>query len=136
MPLTYYVLLRQDRSASVDRISGRRIRMNLWRKRMPKDEIDFDVSCPATVTDEFEWQLAKMGDKARNWVSMFKNWSTKRRNWNKHSHIPQVKTQNWKHIMIIFTLKVGFCVKMLWYYFSIFFFNVDTYRPNLLHTIK
>ena len=30
------------------------------------DEIDFTVSCSATVTDEFELQLTKTGDKARN----------------------------------------------------------------------
>ena len=41
---------------------------------MPIDEI---VSCSATVTDEFELQLTKIGDKARNWMAMFQNWSTK-----------------------------------------------------------
>ena len=41
---------------------------------MPIDEI---VSCSATVTDEFELQLTKIGDKARNWMTMFQNWSTK-----------------------------------------------------------
>ena len=30
-----------------------------------------------TVTDEFELQLTKTGDKARNWMTMFQNWSTK-----------------------------------------------------------
>ena len=44
---------------------------------MPIDEIVFAVSCSATVTDEFELQLTKTGDKARNWMTMFKNWSTK-----------------------------------------------------------
>ena len=44
---------------------------------MPIDEIVFAVSCSATVTDEFELQLTKMGDKARNWMTMFQNWSTK-----------------------------------------------------------
>ena len=29
------------------------------------------------MTDEFELQLTKMGDKARNWMTMFQNWSTK-----------------------------------------------------------
>ena len=33
---------------------------------MPIDEIDFTVSCSATVTDECELQLTKSGDKARN----------------------------------------------------------------------
>ena len=31
---------------------------------MPIDEIEFAVSCSATVTDEFEMQLTKTGDKA------------------------------------------------------------------------
>ena len=44
---------------------------------MPIDEIVFTVSCSATVTDKFELQLTKMGDKARNWMTMFQNWSTK-----------------------------------------------------------
>ena len=44
---------------------------------MPIDEIVFAVSCSATVTDEFELQLTKTGDKARNWMTMFQNWSTK-----------------------------------------------------------
>ena len=44
---------------------------------MPIDEIVFAASCSATVTDEFELQLTKMGDKARNWMTMFQNWSTK-----------------------------------------------------------
>ena len=44
---------------------------------MPIDEIDFAVSCSATVTDEFELQLTKTGDKARNWMTMFQNCSTK-----------------------------------------------------------
>ena len=44
---------------------------------MPIDEIVFAVSCSVTVTDEFELQLTKMGDKARNWMTMFQNWSTK-----------------------------------------------------------
>ena len=30
----------------------------------------------ATVTDEFELQVRKTGDKARNWMTMFQNWST------------------------------------------------------------
>ena len=33
-------------------------------------EIDFAVSCSANVTDEFELQLTKTGDKARNWMTM------------------------------------------------------------------
>ena len=33
---------------------------------MPIDEIAFVVSFSATVTDEFELQLTKTGDKARN----------------------------------------------------------------------
>ena len=44
---------------------------------MPIDEIAFAVSCSATVTDEFELQLTKTCDKARNWMTMFHNWSTK-----------------------------------------------------------
>ena len=44
---------------------------------MPIDEIVFAVSCSATVTDGFELQLTKMGAKARNWMTMFQNWSTK-----------------------------------------------------------
>ena len=44
---------------------------------MPIDEIDFAVSCSTTVTDEFEMQLTKTGNKARNWMKMFHNWSTK-----------------------------------------------------------
>ena len=44
---------------------------------MSIDEIIFAVSCSATVTDEFELQLTKTGDKARNWITMFQNWSTK-----------------------------------------------------------
>ena len=36
---------------------------------MPIDEIVFAVSCSATVTDEFELQLTKTGDKARNWMT-------------------------------------------------------------------
>ena len=44
---------------------------------MPIDEIVFTVSCSATVTDEFELQLTKMGDKARNWMTMFQTRSTK-----------------------------------------------------------
>ena len=44
---------------------------------MPIDEIVFAVSCSATVTDEFELQLTKTGNKARNWMTMFQNWSTK-----------------------------------------------------------
>ena len=54
---------------------GRQIWLKLWRKWMPIDEIVFAVSCSATVIDEFELQLTKLGDKARNW--MFQNWSTK-----------------------------------------------------------
>ena len=37
----------------------------------------FAVSFLATVTYEFELQLTKTGDKARNWMTMFQNWSTK-----------------------------------------------------------
>ena len=45
---------------------------------MPIDEIVFAVSCSsATVTNEFKLQLTKTGDKARNWMTMFQNWSTK-----------------------------------------------------------
>ena len=44
---------------------------------MPIDEIVFAVSCSATVTDEIELQLTKTGDKARNRMTMFQNWSTK-----------------------------------------------------------
>ena len=44
---------------------------------MQIDENVFAVSCSATVTDEFELQLTKMGDKAQNWMTMFQNWSTK-----------------------------------------------------------
>ena len=44
---------------------------------MPIDEIDFAVLCSPTVTDEFELQLTKTGDKSRNWMAMFQNWSTK-----------------------------------------------------------
>ena len=44
---------------------------------MPIDEILFAVSCSAAVTDEFGLQLTKTGDKARNWMTMFQNWSTK-----------------------------------------------------------
>ena len=44
---------------------------------MPIDEIDFAVSCAVSVTDEFELQLTKTDDKARNWMTMFQNWSTK-----------------------------------------------------------
>ena len=41
-------------------------------------QIEFAVSCSAaTVTDEFELQLMKMGDNARNWMTMFRNWLTK-----------------------------------------------------------
>ena len=46
---------------------------------MPIDDFFFAVSCSATVTDEFELQLTKTGDKARNWMTMFQNWSTKDR---------------------------------------------------------
>ena len=44
---------------------------------MPIDEIVFAVSCSATKSDEFELQLTEIGDKARNWMTMFQNWSTK-----------------------------------------------------------
>ena len=44
---------------------------------MPIVEIVFAVSCSATVTDEYELQLTKMGEKARNLMTMFQNWSTK-----------------------------------------------------------
>ena len=40
---------------------------------MPIDEFVFAVSCSATVTDEFELQLTKTGDKARNLMTMFQN---------------------------------------------------------------
>ena len=40
-------------------IFGRRFCVQLWQKWMPMDEIDFAVSCSATVTDEFELQLTK-----------------------------------------------------------------------------
>ena len=52
-------------------ISGRRFWVKPWRKWMPIDEIDIAVSCSATVTDEFELQLTKTGNKARNWMSVF-----------------------------------------------------------------
>ena len=42
---------------------------------MPIDEIVFAVSCSATATDEFELQLTKTGDKARNWMTMFQNYT-------------------------------------------------------------
>ena len=45
--------------------------------KLPIDKIGFAVSCSAIVTDEFELQLTKTSDKARNWMTMFKNWSTK-----------------------------------------------------------
>ena len=44
---------------------------------MTIDKIVFAVSCSATVTDEFEFQLTKTDDKARNWMTVFQNWSTK-----------------------------------------------------------
>ena len=44
---------------------------------MPIDEIYFAVLCSITVTDEFELQLTKTGDKSRNLMTMFQNWSTK-----------------------------------------------------------
>ena len=44
---------------------------------MSIDEIYFAVLCSTTVTDEFELQLTKTGDKARNWMTMFQNLSTK-----------------------------------------------------------
>ena len=44
---------------------------------MQIDVIDFAVSRSATATDEFELQLTKTGDKARNWMTMFKKFSTK-----------------------------------------------------------
>ena len=44
---------------------------------MPIDENAFAVSCSVTVTDECEKQVTKTGDKARNWMTMFQNWSTK-----------------------------------------------------------
>ena len=44
---------------------------------MPIDESEFAVSCSATVTDEFELQLTKSDDNARNWMTMFRNWLTK-----------------------------------------------------------
>ena len=31
-----------------------------------------------TVNDELEFQLTKTGDKARNWMTMFQNWSTRK----------------------------------------------------------
>ena len=39
---------------------------------MPIDGIVIAVSCSVTATDEFELQLTKTGDKARNWMTMFK----------------------------------------------------------------
>ena len=44
---------------------------------MSIDEIEFAVSCSGTVTDEFKLQLVKLGDSARNWMTMFRNWLTK-----------------------------------------------------------
>ena len=49
----------------------------LWQKWRPIDEIVFPVLCSATVTDEFDLQLTKTSDNARNWMTMFQNWSTK-----------------------------------------------------------
>ena len=59
---------------------GRRFWEKLWRKWMPIDEIDFAITLVPTyteVTEEFELQLTKTGDKARNWVTMLQNWLTK-----------------------------------------------------------
>ena len=79
--------------------SGRRFWMKLWRKWTPIDEINFAVSCSATVTDEFEFQLTKTGDKARNWMTMFQNWSTKDEIETSirtfHAECPG---RNWKHM--------------------------------------
>ena len=61
-------------------ISGRRFWVKLWRQWIPIDGIDFAVLCSATVImviDEFELQLTKTGDKARNWMTMFQNLSIK-----------------------------------------------------------
>ena len=81
------------------RIFGRRIWVKLWRKWRPIDEIDFAVLWSITVTDEFEFELTKTGDKARNWMTMFQNSVIdRRRNWNEHSHIPECPGRNWKHI--------------------------------------
>ena len=44
---------------------------------MLTDESDLVISCPASVTGEYELQLTKMGDKAWKWMTMFQNWSTK-----------------------------------------------------------
>ena len=57
--------------------SGRPFWLKFWRKWMPIDDIAFAVSCSATVADEFELQLTKTDDKARNWMTMFETWSTK-----------------------------------------------------------
>ena len=68
---------------------------SFWRKWMPIDEIDFAVSCSANVTDEFELQLTKMGDKA---ATKFNDDVSKlideRRNWNEHSHIAECPGRN------------------------------------------
>ena len=76
---------------------GRRIWFKLWRKWMPIDEIVFAVSCSATVTDEFELQLTKTGDKARNRMTMFQNWSTKDEIETSIAH-SRVSGTNWKNI--------------------------------------
>ena len=44
---------------------------------MPIDEIVLLSRAQLLWIDEFELQLTKTGDKARNWMTMFQNWSTK-----------------------------------------------------------
>ena len=71
--------------------------LRLGRKWMPIDEIAFAVSCLATVTDEFELQLTKTGDKARNWMAMFSKLIYQRRNWNEpfaHSSVVRDEIEN------------------------------------------
>ena len=44
------------------------------------DEIDFAVSCSATVTDEFEFVFDENGWQRTNWMTMFQNWFDQRQN--------------------------------------------------------
>ena len=65
---------------------------------MPIDEIDFAVSCSATVTDEYELQLTKMGEKGTKLNDNVSKLINKRRNLNEYSHISECPGRNWKHI--------------------------------------
>ena len=65
---------------------------------MPIDEIVFAFSCSATVTDEFELQLTKTGNKARNWMTMFQNWSTKDGIEKSIRTFQSVPARNWNYI--------------------------------------